>query len=354
MKKNIVLLLGSCLIVVIIAEFALRLSKIAWEPQYDNRVKITQKSKNSIIGYELIPNFEGKAIGGYVSINSFGLRGPEVSMKKQNGVTRIAVLGDSWAFGWGVDQNEVFTSLLEKKLNQFSKKGKFEVINFSLFGYNLQQEEEILREKVISFEPDIVIFAFNINDLQGLKLKPLEDFRRGEERSSKNKNNHGKNNYLKELTYNAFHFIEETGNEHSHLFRLLDTTLRGLAIRLHFEKPGKEYYFKQFYEDGTQEITFLQDAFSRISEIAHERNFKVCIVYCPWMNELAQDNPYKEVFEKIKNEAEKRDLMTLNLFPFYKGQDVHKLRISNIDGHPTALGHKIAADGISDFILYNF
>jgi len=341
---NITLLFVSCVIVFVIAEIVIRFTNIAYEPQYDNRVKITRKSSNPLIKYELIPNFSGMALGGHVKINSFGFRRSKVSLRKAAGVTRIAVLGDSWAFGWGVNQDQVVTYLVEKQLNQSSEKKQFEVMNFSLFGYNFQQQEAVLREKVLAFKPDVVIFAFNINDLEGIDLLSLNDSQVKEMNGYK---------ISKRNFYNVMRNIEKIGNEYSHTFRLIDTALRGLAILMHIDKPGKEFYFKKFYENNAPEFMFLSDALQRINRLSKENNFDAYIFYFPWMQELTQENPYKETFEKVSNVAKKNGFSTLNLFPFFKDQDVRKLRISNIDGHPTALGHRIAADAIASFLLSN-
>jgi len=153
--------------------------------------------------------------------------------------------------------------------------------------------------------------------------------------------------------YDLIRSIEKLGNEYSHVFRLIDTSFRGLAISMHIDKPGKELYFKKYYENDAPAFIFLSEAFQRIGRLSSQNNFDVCIFYLPWMQELSQNNPYEETFEKVSIAAEENGFFTLNLFPFFKGQDVRKLRISNIDGHPTALGHRIAADAIADFIIIN-
>ncbi len=354
MKKLLINILTLCIslsVIIVVSEVAIRFAKIAYEPQYDNRLKITRKSTDPKIRYELIPNYEGTALGGFVSVNSFGLRGPEISMDKPDGITRIAVLGDSWAFGWGVNQDEVVTAVLEKRLNESSDR-KFEVINFSLYGYSLQQEEAVLAGKVLAFEPDFVIFAFNINDLEGLRLVPQNkglnrDKKKGGDGMQK------RDMPFKRRLFKAVREIEKFGNQHSHLFRLIDNALRGLAIYLHFENPGKQLHYERFYKADTREFQFLENAYRRIRKIADKEKVKVCIIYFPWMNELTQNNPYIESFEKVKKVAEQEGFLTMNLFPYYRGQDVSELRISNIDGHPTALGHEIAADAIKGFILQN-
>src|SRR5919109_254583 len=70
---------------------------------------------------------EGNAI---VSTNSFGHRDREHDLKKPEGVFRIAVLGDSYAQAWQVNQNETFWAVLENRLNQCNAFGKkIEVLN---------------------------------------------------------------------------------------------------------------------------------------------------------------------------------------------------------------------------------
>lgn len=96
-----------------------------------------------------------------VNINSLGLRGDEIQ-DKQDGVTRILMLGGSTTFGWyALDDQSTIPAYLEKKLNE---NGKFEVINgghlngASFFETNLLERLSVL-------EPDIVIVYDGYNDI---------------------------------------------------------------------------------------------------------------------------------------------------------------------------------------------
>jgi lysophospholipase L1-like esterase len=335
--KLLLLAISSGLTLALI-EFMVRLTGVAYEPQYDDRVRITRPAANPAIRYELIPRFRGRALGGEVTVNSFGLRGREVSLAAPDGTTRIAVLGDSWAFGWGVDQDEVVTSQLQQMLERSAGDAAFEVLNFAVYGYNLQQQEAVLVDKAIAFDPDLVILAFNINDLEGLALAGA---------SAGDVQNRSAELDL----FTALRAAEEFGNQHSHLIRLADSSLRGLALRLRLGSSAKTRYFARFYRDGSPELEFLEGAFDRIARAAREFGFAVCVVYVPWMTELSEGNPYRECFAKVRTLAEARGFSTLDLFPYYQGRDPSELRISVIDGHPTALGHRIAADAIAGFVL---
>jgi hypothetical protein len=54
--------------------------------------------------------------GAHVRINSLGLRGAELAPSRDPGVVRVAVLGDSYVFGIGVDEEHVLSTRLEELL----------------------------------------------------------------------------------------------------------------------------------------------------------------------------------------------------------------------------------------------
>ncbi len=67
----------------------------------------------------------------YVSTNSLGIRGKEISLEKPQDTYRILLLGDSMTFGWGVNEGETFAKILETNLNNFAKNAG-QQINFEL------------------------------------------------------------------------------------------------------------------------------------------------------------------------------------------------------------------------------
>src|SRR3989338_3350313 len=62
--------------------------------------------------------------------NNRGLRGPgDYAYEKKEGVHRIAVMGDSYAFGVGVKAEQTFASGLQRLLDE-KEPGRYEVLNF--------------------------------------------------------------------------------------------------------------------------------------------------------------------------------------------------------------------------------
>src|SRR5437588_12404320 len=120
-------------------------------------------------GYSLRPYMEGwyrKEGEAYVRINSDGLRDREHSKIKPPGVFRIAVVGDSYAEAFQVDEEKAFWSVMERRLQGCTALAgrRVEVINFGVSGYGTAQELLTLREKVWDYSPDVVLLALTTNN----------------------------------------------------------------------------------------------------------------------------------------------------------------------------------------------
>lgn len=133
-----------------------------------NLFDIIIMSDNKDQVYKMIPDATGTFIGAHLKLNSFGFRDKEWSVEKPEDTFRIAVLGDSVAFGWGVETSERFSEFLELDLNTSSplKDQKFEVMNFSVPGYNTVMQAATLEDQVLPFQPDLILLSLTDNDAE--------------------------------------------------------------------------------------------------------------------------------------------------------------------------------------------
>ncbi|MCC7103932.1 MAG: hypothetical protein IT307_02200 [Chloroflexi bacterium] len=149
-------------IFLVVAELGLRVVGLG-QPYYSAPEAYVSSSDPDVL-FLPRPGFEGLSEGNVVKINSRGLRDPERSVSKPEGTTRILVLGDSVAFGFGVRNDETMESVLEQRLNADSE-GRYEVLNAAVVGYNTIQERARLQDVGLQYQPDLVVLVFVVNDL---------------------------------------------------------------------------------------------------------------------------------------------------------------------------------------------
>lgn len=173
---RLALIAGSLLFTVVLIEISLRLFPGLLPPGFGVEASRTVEVNpnefgfyqfDPTIGWVGVPNAEGTLVTTEsetaVHFNSAGLRDDEYTLEKPEGVTRIAVLGDSFTWGYGVEQDENFAAVLEQR---FAIEGQpVEVINFGLTGYGTDQSYLIYQEIAHAYDPDIVILAFYENDV---------------------------------------------------------------------------------------------------------------------------------------------------------------------------------------------
>lgn len=126
---------------------------------------LVQPDDSDLIIYRLKPNLSVKFHDVPVTTNSFGMRGPEIRVEKPAGVYRIALLGDSFAFGWGVEEEKTFARVIERELNAALPQGpKVELLNFGVPGYSTFQEVASFEQYGAKFHPDLVLVYWVEND----------------------------------------------------------------------------------------------------------------------------------------------------------------------------------------------
>lgn len=126
--------------------------------------------KHPVMGQTYRPDFDGPFFDRearrttQVRINHEGFRGPSVPRDKPRGVTRVALLGDSFFAGLAVDEEETVAARLQYALNE--QIGPTEVLNFAVSGYGSAASLLAWREFARHYQPDVVVLGFFVgNDL---------------------------------------------------------------------------------------------------------------------------------------------------------------------------------------------
>lgn len=112
---------------------------------------------------------------GPVRINRHGFRGPDIERDAATGVTRVALLGGSTAFGHGASTPEAAVArVLERDLT--ARTGRpHEVLNAACIAHHSQQELIVLATEVVDFAPDVIVVLDGWNDFYQAGFRPHDE-----------------------------------------------------------------------------------------------------------------------------------------------------------------------------------
>jgi GDSL-like lipase/acylhydrolase family protein len=120
-----------------------------------NEILPVVPSTNLRLIYELNPRYPG--------INSFGMRQEELDLRTLHDRFVIAMIGDSHVYSVGsADASHSLPARLASHLN--AQRRPVRVLNFGVPGYDMVQELETLRAKVLRWKPDLVVLVYCVND----------------------------------------------------------------------------------------------------------------------------------------------------------------------------------------------
>ncbi len=162
---KVLLFTGSALLTLIVCEVASRYlypTTVAHFVGCDGK-PVDMDLPDPQLEFRLKPNFCGKQIATEfrvsVRTNSSGFRDDqEFRREKPPGTYRILGLGDSFTFGWGVEGNQTYLSVVGRQLEQqFGR--NVEVFNLGVWNYGTLQELKVFHQ-FENYQPDLIILEF--------------------------------------------------------------------------------------------------------------------------------------------------------------------------------------------------
>jgi lysophospholipase L1-like esterase len=141
------------------AEIAARLVAPGWSPLHAER---NFWQHDAHLGWAHVPGRQGVfrhpdfEVG--IAISAQGLRDREYPFERTPGRSRMLVLGDSFAWGFGVEAKQGFSEILE------SRRPDWEIVNAAVSGYGTDQELLFLEERGLRWNPDVVLLLLHPND----------------------------------------------------------------------------------------------------------------------------------------------------------------------------------------------
>lgn len=331
---NLSLVLIGIAFVLAISELFLRLNpKFGYRYQFFNFRQECLLPKNvlgylrpsPLLGYEHIPNCKYRP-----DINSYGLMGKEYKLKKDKGVYRILILGDSIAEKGHI--NKFLEDDLSVKAGSRSR-FKFEVWNSGVASYDVRRYAIFLKHKGLSYDPDMVILFLFMNDF-GLDINIYY------------RNEDGTTRYyfpISEISkiYTPSPFLMR----HSYLYRFSILNLNSFLSnerKVRGKDPNEEngrYYL------GT------------IKEMCEKNDIPLFIVIFPYLKPLnLYDNAQSTEYAVICKVVEDLKIPYYNLHNLYEKllKENFPLREApNDEIHPSKETFKFIAEEISNYVIKN-
>ena len=183
---NLTVLFSSVVLIFAVCEIFARVFYV--EPQTGMHRLLMQHDE--LLGWKKIPNNIGTHVTDEfqtrIRTNSKGTRGPEYPYVDDEADLRIVVLGDSFAEGYTVEFEDLFSEILRYELNR-EIDGQVDVINLGTAGYSTDQELLLFQTEGKRYQQHLTLLMFYENDvwfnsqdkfIRG--YKPLFEFDRNE------------------------------------------------------------------------------------------------------------------------------------------------------------------------------
>jgi lysophospholipase L1-like esterase len=135
---------------------------------------VLAESVGDVREYVLKPNLVASHKGATWTTNARGMRDRDYPDAKASGTFRIALVGDSIAAGWGVDDGLGFEAVLERIWDERAGEGQIsgartccrvEILNFAVPGHAPGQRWEHVSRVGWPTSPDLILFEGTLADL---------------------------------------------------------------------------------------------------------------------------------------------------------------------------------------------
>jgi hypothetical protein len=111
----------------------------------------------------------------YPRRNSLMHRDKEWAEEKPEGMRRIAFLGDSFTYGWGIkNEEDRFTNLIQQRFDRMQP-GAVEVMNWAWGGWGTRDHIKATYEAITEYHTDEIVLCYLPNDIETL-IPTTSDF----------------------------------------------------------------------------------------------------------------------------------------------------------------------------------
>lgn len=254
----------------------------------------------------------------HTRLNSAGFRDVEWDRAKRPGVHRIAFVGDSFTYGWGVENpDDRFPDIIRKRLEHLSP-GKFEVLNASKPGWNTADGQAAIRDLRGRYSIDEVVLCHVPNDIEDVIPATAE--------------------------FDPLHPPEPVFfNVDSSC--LLDFLYRRLylprlpSVRGYHDWLAEGYASPDIFDKHRKSLTAM-------AQFRDENGIKLRVVLVPFLKVGGSRLDQAAVHGRMRSVLEALSIEVVDLLEAVQGIPPDELVVSAQDAHPSARAHALFADAV--------
>jgi lysophospholipase L1-like esterase len=336
-------------VVIVLMVFEVFLRTFNFTPHHRYALNSFHRS-DPYIGWKGHPNYKGifktSVFRAFIENGSDGYRKKLSDVVPREDATKIAFMGDSFAWGWGVSQGELFSDYLQDLMGKNYNIKNFGINTFATVQYKIQLEREIL-----SFQPEYVGMLFYGNDFH-------------DNLESRNNNRP----YCKVTGDQILLMNYPIQNPIGGLYRSYARKSYVLTFLNYYHGVFKEYLkvvknkFRRIIKNknnkkqsiSRKEILVFREYLWKINEICKANGLNFFMVYVPTAkNIIKPENKRLNYLETVRRACNDYQIDLIDLTPeFVKGITGNKgepYYFTN-DPHWTRSGHMLAANSIYEYL----
>lgn len=314
---------------------------------YQSSSYLPYEYKPGCVGHFVTPGGESS-----VRINNVGFRGHDISEKTMQ---RILFVGDSYFFGYGVEEEQTVARLIEQQFG-------IEVVNAGIWGFGPDSEYLLTRQKGFSLDPDILVVSlFPKNDLRDIAESVWNESELGELRSITSDKFVDSEGFLRRHAVSRRYYIPFIRESHVAALlidggEMLFSKLRSLVVQTTRPAEG-------ISTDGGADLKCLyeetctgrwQEAKMRAQRTIHlfrnlsdQMHIPVLFVIIPYSSQIDGSEPKETIFhEMVRSEG----LQSVDLLRAFEHSGFSSEQLFLEDGHWSAEGNQVAANEIASWL----
>ncbi len=258
--------------------------------------------------------------------NALRLRGKHFDIFN-NRTLRVAVLGDSLAYGQGVyPYDKRFPEMAYTIFKEKYPDHDIEIVNLGICGHNLMEHNRYIKNFVLAIKPDFVLYQWYPNDMSsssdfGIFIPPP---------LIPNKKWH------KKL------------NEESILYFLVQRIWKNIRIKTGLQRDYSDYLVEKFRKPENKHAIEARNQLNKLLDQLKVANIAHGIVLFPSFATPMKDYKLGFLHDIVLDTCQDRKINCLDLRETYSKYDnnIKELWANTFDPHPSKLAHKLAAEEI--------